>query len=229
MRIIAIGAHPDDIEIFMLGLMARFRNEGNEIHFLVATDGSLGGLESKARLKKIRAEETRSALKNYGKLHLLGLPDGSLGDKESHKNILKKRINDLKPDLVVTHYKKDYHSDHRALSVLITNIIGHYVPIIFCDTLMGINFIPNYYVDISEFFQMKKDAIMKHESQNPNRFVELAKLMNGYRAAQCNAPKGFFAEAYLFDRSFPFADISNILPSSLDLRPFHIKNVNGFL
>ena len=134
MRIIAIGAHPDDIEIFMLGLMARFRNEGNEIHFLVATDGSLGGLESKARLKKIRAEETRSALKNYGKLHLLGLPDGSLGDKESHKNILKKRINDLKPDLVVTHYKKDYHSDHRALSVLITNIIGHYVPIIFCDT-----------------------------------------------------------------------------------------------
>ena len=135
------------------------------------------------------------------KVHLLELPDGSLGDKESHKNILKKRINDLKPDLVVTHYKKDYHSDHRALSVLITNIIGHYVPIIFCDTLMGINFIPNYYVDISEFFQMKKDAIMKHESQNPNRFVELAKLMNSYRAAQCNAPKGVFAEGYFFESS----------------------------
>ena len=229
MRIIAVGAHPDDIEIFMLGLMLRFKNEGNEIHFLVATDGSLGGKDSKAKLKKIRSKETSSALKSYGKVHLLELPDGSLGDKESHKKILKKTINDLKPDLVVTHYKKDYHSDHKALSVIVSNVIGHYIPIIFCDTLMGINFIPNYYVDITEFFELKRNAILKHESQNPNRFVELAKLMNSYRAAQCNAPKGVFAEAYFFERSFPFVDISNILPSSLSLRPFHIKNVNGFL
>ena len=229
MRIIAVGAHPDDIEIFMLGLMLRFKNEGNEIHFLVATDGSLGGTESKTKLKKIRSKETSSALKCFGKLHLLELPDGSLGDKESHKNILKTTINGLKPDLVVTHYKKDYHSDHRALSVIVTNIIGHYIPIIFCDTLMGINFTPNYYIEITEFFELKRNAIMKHKSQNPDRFVELAKLMNSYRAAQCNAPKGVFAEGYFFESSFPFADIRNILPSSLDLRPFHIKNVNGFL
>ena len=74
-----------------------------------------------------------------------------------------------------------------------------------------------------------RNAILKHKSQNPKRFVELAILMNSYRAAQCNAPKGVFAEAYFFERSFPFADIRNILPSSIDLRPFHIKNVNGFL
>ena len=78
----------------------------------------------------------------------------------------------------------------------------------------------------TEYFELKSNAIMKHKSQNPNRFVELAKLMNSYRAGQCNAPIGVFAEAYFFERSFPFVDISNILPSSLDLRPFHIKNVN---
>ena len=53
--------------------------------------------------------------------------------------------------------------------------------------------------------------------------------MNSYRAAQCNAPKGKYAEAYSFEPSFPFTDIRHVLPSSLKLRPFHIENHNGFL
>ena len=53
--------------------------------------------------------------------------------------------------------------------------------------------------------------------------------MNSYRAAQCNAPKGKYAEAYFFEPSFPFTDIRDILPSPLKLRPFHIENQNGFL
>ena len=229
MKVLAIGAHPDDIEIFMFGLLAAFKKEGKELHLIVATDGSLGGLDSPSNLKKIRAKETKSALKNLGKLHLLGLPDGHLGDDISHRKILRKTINAIEPDLVITHYKNDYHSDHRILSKLVTNIIGHYVPVLFCDTLMGINFVPKYYVDVTEYFKLKKEAILKHKSQNPKRFVDLAELMNTYRAAQCNAPKGFYAEAYFFKNSFPFSDIRNILPRSFDLRPFYIKNVNGFL
>jgi hypothetical protein len=53
--------------------------------------------------------------------------------------------------------------------------------------------------------------------------------MNSYRAAQCNAPKGNYAEAYNFKPSFPFSDIREILPSPLKLRPFHIENQHGFL
>ena len=69
----------------------------------------------------------------------------------------------------------------------------------------------------------------KHKTQKPQRFVDLFKLMNSYRAAQCNAPKGKYAEAYAFEPTFPFSDIRDILPSSLKLRPFHIDNKNGFL
>ena len=42
MKILAIGAHPDDIEIFMYGLLAVYKNLGNEVFTLIATDGSKG-------------------------------------------------------------------------------------------------------------------------------------------------------------------------------------------
>ena len=68
-----------------------------------------------------------------------------------------------------------------------------------------------------------------HKSQKPERFVKLANLMNSYRAAQCNAPLGFYAEGYTFRSSFPFTDIRSILPEGMKLRPFHIVNIKGFL
>ena len=94
---------------------------------------------------------------------------------------------------------------------------------------MGINFNPNFYIDITEYFLLKEEAILKHETQKPQRFVDLSRLMNSYRAAQCNAAKGKYAEAYSFEPSFPFTDIRHILPSPLKLRPFHIENQHGFL
>ena len=94
---------------------------------------------------------------------------------------------------------------------------------------MGINFQPNYYVDITDFFSQKKIAILKHHTQEPVRFVDLAVLMNSYRSAQCNSPKGTYAEAYSFNPSFPFSDIRSVLPPSPKLRPFYIKKQIGFL
>ena len=59
--------------------------------------------------------------------------------------------------------------------------------------------------------------------------INLVKLMNEYRSAQCNAPKGNYAEAFFFEPSFPFSDVRNILPKSPEILPFHIENINGFL
>ena len=133
------------------------------------------------------------------------------------------------PDLIITHSKNDYHADHRQLSSLTSSSISHYIPILFCDTLIGINFNPNFYFDITNYFELKKEAILKHKTQKPQRFVDLFTLMNAYRAAQCNAPKGTYAEAYSFNPSFPFTDIRELLPQPLKLRPFHIEKQHGFL
>lgn len=229
MKILALGAHPDDIEIFMYGLVSIYKKEGNQVFTMIATDGAKGGSQTDNLLIKKRAEEANAGLKNLSTPIFLNIPDSELGEDPVHQKIIKENILNIMPDLIITHSQHDYHADHRSLSSLTISAVSHYIPILYCDTLMGVNFQPNYYIDITDHFEMKKEAVLEHNSQNPERFVDLFKLMNAYRAAQCNAPKGKYAEAYSFISSFPFSDIREILPASLKLRPFHIDNQNGFL
>ena len=229
MKILALGAHPDDIEIFMYGLVAICKDRGDQIFTMIATDGAGGGTSTDQFLTKKRMHEAKAGLKKLSSPIFLNLPDGALGDNPAHKLIIKKNILKIMPDLIITHSRYDYHIDHRSLSLLTSGAVSHYIPVLYCDSLMGVNFKPNYYIDITNYFEAKKEAILKHKSQNPKRFVNLSQLMNSYRSAQCNAPIGTYAEAYNFVSSFPFLDIRNLLPPSPKLRPFHIEDQHGLL
>ena len=229
MKILALGAHPDDIEIFMYGLASIYKKEGNEVYTIIATDGSKGGSKEGELLSQKREKEAIAGLEKLSMPTFLNLPDGELGEEPNHRKVIKDNIFKIMPDLIITHSEHDYHSDHRALSFLTRSVVSHYVPILYCDTLMGVNFNPNFYIDITEHLELKKKAVLKHKTQKPERFVDLFKLMNSYRAAQCNAPQGTYAEAYSFTPSFPYTDIREMLPPSLKLRPFHIDNQNGLL
>ena len=229
MKVLGIGAHPDDIEIFMYGLLFIYKKEGHEVYTMIATDGAKGGVGNGKKLAQKRANEAISGLKKLSSPVFLNLPDGELGSELEHRKIIKENILKIMPDLIITHSENDYHEDHKSLSLIIKAAVSHYIPILYCDTLMGVNFNPNYYVDITDYYELKKEAILKHKTQNPDRFVDLSKLMNSYRAAQCNAPKGKYAEAYSFVPSFPFSDIREVLPAPLKLKPFHIDNQHGFL
>ena len=229
MKVLAIGAHPDDIEIFMYGLLSIYKKEGHEVYTMIATDGAKGGAIKGNKLVKERANEAISGLEKLSLPIFLNLPDGELGEESEHRKIIKENILKIMPDLIVTHSENDYHADHKSLSLITNRAVSHYIPILYCDTLMGINFSPNYYVDITKYHESKKEAVLKHKTQKPQRFVDLFELMNSYRAAQCNAPKGIYAEAYNFVPSFPFSDIREVLPSPLKLRSFHIENQHGFL
>ena len=229
MKVLGIGAHPDDIEIFMYGLLSIYKKEGHQVYTMIATDGAKGGAITGDKLAKERANEAVSGLEKLSPPIFLNLPDGELGAELGHRKIIKENILKIMPDLIITHSENDYHADHKSLSLIAKGVVSHYIPILYCDTLMGLNFNPNYYVDITDHYELKKEAILKHKTQDPQRFVDLFELMNSYRAAQCNAPKGNYAEAYIFVPSFPFSDIREILPAPLKLRPFHIENQHGFL
>ena len=64
MKILAVGAHPDDIEIYMYGLLMVCLKRGDNIYPVVATDGSLGNVLIKKNLKNIRKKEAMQSLKN---------------------------------------------------------------------------------------------------------------------------------------------------------------------
>ena len=223
MKVLGIGAHPDDIEIFMFGLLYALKKNNDKIFLLIATDGSAGGTLPPDELSKLRKKETITGLRKLGIPDFLNLKDGKLLWDNDHLEIFSNYIKKISPDLIVTHGPEDYHADHKSLSQIVTKIIDFKCPILFCDTLMGVNFSPEIYVDITENFLEKKKAILCHKSQNPQKFFKATKLMNRFRAAQCNAPEGSYAEAYRLNKNFPYVDIRNILPPPPKLRPFDIS------
>jgi len=228
MKILAIGAHPDDIEIFMFGLLSVYSSRGDEIGLIVATDGSAGNVLSNNSLSNIRKKETINALMDLGEPDLLGFLDGQLSDSKNVRSTLKEKIKKFNPDLIITHAPEDYHPDHRALSKYVIDSASFNFPVIFCESLMGVNFTPNYYIDISKHFELKKNAILKHKSQNSKKFYKAIEICNRFRAAQCNAPDGSYAEVYRFEPTFPFLDIRSLLPESLPIRSYY-KNLSNSL
>ena len=229
MKIIAIGAHPDDIEIFMYGLLSIYKNRGDEIYLAVATDGSAGGNADAQTLIGLREQETIKALSLLGNPNLMGFRDGYLISEINAFPIIKNYILSIKPDLIITHDPKDYHADHRALSNFVLDSVGFICPVLFCDTLLGINFNPDFYFDITSSFERKKKAILCHNSQNPQKFFDAISLQNSFRSAQCNLKIGKYAECYRHDKIFPFSDVRSLLPNTIKHIPYYENNNNALV
>ena len=229
MKVMAIAAHPDDIEIFMFGLLSIYKNRKDKLQLVIATDGAAGNVKMFSNIKETRKKEAYLGLKNLGRPIFLDLSDSKLSQEKTARFKIEKQINTYKPDLIITHAPEDYHKDHRSLSKYVNEVSGFEYPVLYCETLMGLNFTPDFYFDISKYFNLKKQAILKHTSQEPSRFFDAVKITNQFRAAQCNYPIGSFAEVYRYDKRFPFPDIRSLLPNGTVYKPFYINNKDSLL
>lgn len=213
MKILAIGAHPDDLEIFCFGTLTAWRAMGADLALAIATDGAAGGdlpPDDLARIRRAEAIEGAKALRTTPVF--LDFPDGALFADAALISTLGKLIADERPDLVVTHAPNCYHADHRALSMAVSQAVSFKAPLLVMDTLVGTGFQPTIWVDVTPHWPAKEQAILCHQSQNPARFVEAANKQAAFRASECNQPTTARAEAFRFDPRFPFADIRNLLP-----------------
>jgi N-acetylglucosamine malate deacetylase 1 len=219
-KVLAVGAHPDDIEIYMFGLLAACAARGDELAYCIATDGSRGGRGDAAALARARREEATAAAAMLGVVpQFLDLPDGALVADAALIGPLRALLQQQQPDLVVTHAPNDYHGDHRALSDAVRIAVSFHAPLLHADTLAGVGFAPTHYVDVTAHFERKAAAIRAHRSQAPERFVVAARRLNGFRAGQANAGGDAFAEAYRFEPVFPFVDIRDLLPPAPPVSP----------
>ena len=223
MRILAIGAHPDDLEIFIHGSLSAWAGMGADLVLAVATDGAKGGPDPGPALAQERARETCEALASLGRVRMLGFPDGGLRADAALDQSLRALIEETAPDLVVTHDPNDYHADHRALSQAMTQAAGFSVPVLFMDTLNGTGFVPTIWVDVTAHWPAKLAAIRAHRSQDPERFVAMANRQAAFRAGECNALPEARAEAFRFVPRFPFADLRALLPPAPPLRPIGLR------
>lgn len=165
--ILAIGPHPDDIELGCFGAMARFKHEGNKVYFLVLTKGE-GGIIKGDRT----AEAKKSADLLKVELFIEKLPDRYISDGLETISVIEKYLDMLKPDIVFIPSGNDTHQDHRAVynaglagCRLVKEVYAYETP------STSRNFVPNYFIDITDYVELKLKAVRIHSSQGGKGYM----------------------------------------------------------
>ena len=173
--ILAFGAHPDDIELACGGTLIKHISSGNKVGIIDFTTGDLGTRGS----SEIRLNEAQNAANLMG-LSIrenLNFKDGFFQNDDIHKKALIKMIRKYQPEIVLTNAPSDRHPDHGRASQLTIDAcflsglekidtnqdvwrpkaIYHYIQFN--------NLIPDFVVDISDYFNKKIEVIKQYKSQ----------------------------------------------------------------
>ncbi len=163
-HVLAIGAHPDDIEPQSGGTLAKFVQIGSEVSIAIATATDTGADF------KTRNNEGSNAAKTLGAGYFaLDIPQEDFAYTRKNIQIVDKFISGLRPDLIICVNGKDSHNDHKTVSLIIqsccrSNSISlmhqnHAIP-------GGLNLgQPDIFVDISEQLEQKYKSVSDHKSQ----------------------------------------------------------------
>ncbi|NLV85520.1 MAG: PIG-L family deacetylase [Spirochaetales bacterium] len=121
LKVIAIGAHPDDCEYCFGGSAAKYIQMGHEVCFVSATNGNAGHQTlGRLELAAIRADETKAVSAISGVSYVvLDNDDGNLTDDLETRDELIAVIRRFNPDMIFTHRTNDYHTDHRHTGLLV--------------------------------------------------------------------------------------------------------------
>jgi LmbE family N-acetylglucosaminyl deacetylase len=121
LRILAIGAHPDDADIKAGGTAAKWCALGHTVRLVSLTDGRAGHHVLRGpELARRRSAEARAAAAVLGATYqIFDHPDGELDDRLEFRHRVIRLIREFRPDLVLTHRSTDYHPDHRFTGLLV--------------------------------------------------------------------------------------------------------------
>ena len=180
--ILAIFAHPDDVELTVGGTLVKMKHLGYRTGALDITRGEMGTRGS-VESRSLEADEAAKILKLDVRENL-GLPDGHVFADDESRTKLVRVIRRLKPKVILTHQDGDSHPDHNHIVQLVRESarlasMQKYdeesgaekinVPII-AHNIFSRRVAPTFIVDISDFLDEKMAAIKAHKSQfyDPN-------------------------------------------------------------
>ena len=241
MRVLAFGAHPDDIEYHVAGTLMKMKKRGDEIFMCIATNGNIGSYtHTKEEIAAIRYEEAKASADHIGAtLIWLDEPDEFLFDNESTRLKFIEVVRMVRPDVIFTHPAgmRDYNQDHdmtgylafqaRVLATVKAietehDVIDHIPPLFYYQPDgMAHTFRPQYFVDITEEFDDRMKMFKCHESQHGDwcddafgiSYCNILESDAKYYASVCGTPKVQYAEAFeLCDRWPIIAGAHKLLP-----------------
>jgi LmbE family N-acetylglucosaminyl deacetylase len=160
-RVLAVGAHPDDVEIGCGGTLAKHRADGDVLHVLTLTRGAAGGDVNQRTIEARRAAGLLGAT-----LEINNLPDTRVSSGTETIDIIQAAIRELQPTHVYTHCDQDTHQDHRAVHAA-SLVAARSVPNVYCYQAPSstVDFRPQRFVDITNFIKEKIQAIDSYKSQ----------------------------------------------------------------
>jgi LmbE family N-acetylglucosaminyl deacetylase len=192
-RILALGTHPDDVELTCGASIARWIAEGDTTILIVGTDGSRGGKEGSSisdRTSRVRREEQleAAAVIGFEDVVFLGLEDGAVEDSLELRGALVEQIRAFRPDVAigpdptVVVYRNTYvnHRDHRMLGMAFLDALypqannPAYFPEQLAkglrthnvpELLLYVTENPNHWVDVSDTLERRFEALRRHSSQ----------------------------------------------------------------
>jgi N-acetylglucosamine malate deacetylase 1 len=235
MNILAVGCHPDDLEIGCGGTLARFASAGHCISMVHVANGNMGhAVILPDELRAIRLAEAQKAGKILGAAQVLTLDEGDLQVDSNNPHTVRQMVDiirQVQPDLIITHALEDYMKDHVEVSRLVFDAsfsasVPHFetptpgtariTPLYYMDTLAGVNFLPSEYVDISDTIERKLQALDCHESQirwmhdhDNIDFLDFVRTASKFRGLQCGTA---YAEGFRPCQTWPRITTQRLLP-----------------
>lgn len=167
--VLALGAHPDDIELGCAGFLLKLKDSGARVYGVTLTRGEKGG-EGDRCVEARRAAEFMK-LDGYS---VLSFPDTELSEQApALKAAIEARVKELRPTLVLTHTGVDVHGDHRAVHAA-TREAARGVPTVLCyeDVSTPNQFVPNWYVDIGSYVEEHLRACAFHRTQEDRSYMD---------------------------------------------------------
>ena len=182
MNILAIGAHPDDIETSCGGTLAKYAKLGHKVFTATATNGNIGSATIPMdEIAKIRKEEARKAAAVIGAEYIcLDYDDEMFFESREARLAFINLVRYCKADVILTHNPEDYNPDHELTSKIVSDIpvmipIAKIktenppcdkIPIIaYFEPSLGLGFVPTEYVDITDTIDIKMEMCAQHVSQ----------------------------------------------------------------
>ncbi len=194
LKIVVVGAHPDDPESGCGGAIALYADQGHDVAVLYLTRGETGikgvSMPEAAAIRTAEAEKACAILK--AKPAFAGQVNGQTEVNRSRYEDFRKLLDAENPDVVFTHWPVDTHRDHRVASLLVYDAWlegGKKFDLYYYEVDQGIQtqvFHPTCYVDIAQSVSRKKAACFAHASQHPDTdFWPLHEAMDRFRGMEC--------------------------------------------
>jgi LmbE family N-acetylglucosaminyl deacetylase len=200
MNVLAVGAHPDDIELGCGGALLAHREAGDRIAMLVMTTGEQGPQAARSRvLEQIDAAAILGAELVWG-----GFDDGAVPEGRAAIDVIQDAARAVDADVVYTHTPRDTHQDHRATALASLAACRRVSRVLMYEAPTTVGFTPSMYVDIAGHVEGKVDLIRAHVSQVlKNGLVDLeaiecAARYRGFQGRIRHA-EGFEVDRFVWD------------------------------